>query len=104
MLTHQEICLFCRLLAFFTAESIYTATINTWLVLPHDMLGSQSRMHDCLMYTDDPVFCIVGIRRAALAIRVWHEMVSGTGLSPALDGRPALNTRSKSQSNTSWGV
>ena len=28
---------------------------------------------------------------------------SGTGLSPALDGRPALNTRSKSQSNTPAG-
>ena len=28
---------------------------------------------------------------------------SGTSLSPALDGRPALNTRSKSQSNTPAG-
>ena len=28
---------------------------------------------------------------------------SGTGLSPTLDGRPALNTRSKSQSNTPAG-
>ena len=51
--------------------------------LPHDMLGSQSRMHDAMQYTDDPAFLIVGVQRTILAITVWHEIISGSGLLPA---------------------
>jgi hypothetical protein len=55
---------------------------RTRAALPHDMLGSAARMHDCGQYTDDPYMLVVGVRRALLAIRVWHEMVSGSGLMP----------------------
>jgi len=51
--------------------------------LPHDALGPQDRLHDALMYCDDPAMCVVGVKRAALAIRVWHEMIGGSGLMPA---------------------
>ena len=51
--------------------------------LPHDMLGPADRMFDCMMYTDDPIWTVVGVQRTALAIQVWHEMVDGSGLMPA---------------------
>lgn len=51
--------------------------------LPHDVLGPQDRLFDCLQYTDDPVMTIVGVKRAALAVRIWHEIISGSGLMPA---------------------
>ena len=51
--------------------------------LPTDMLGPASRLHDAMCYTDDPCWVVVGTKRTALAVRVWHEIIIGTGLMPA---------------------
>ena len=51
--------------------------------LPHDMLGSQARMFDAMCYTDDPCWTVVGVRRTVLAIKVWHDIIDGSGLMPA---------------------
>ena len=63
------------------------ATVAAWLSrrasLPHDMLGSQSRLWDAMCYTDDPAMVVLGVKRAARAIRIWHDIVQGTGLMPA---------------------
>ena len=52
-------------------------------LLPHDALGSAARMFDAMQYTDDPCFLVVGVQRALLAIRTWHEIIAGSGLQPA---------------------
>ena len=52
-------------------------------MLPHDMLGPADRMFDALMYTDDPCWSIVGVKRTVLAIKVWHDIIVGSGLMPA---------------------
>jgi len=47
------------------------------------MLGSNQRFWDCMQYTDDPVWLVLGVRRTTIAIRIWHEIITGTGLMPA---------------------
>ena len=51
--------------------------------MPADILGSQDRLFDAMQYTDDPVFTIVGVQRTILAITVWHQIITGSGLMPA---------------------
>ena len=36
-----------------------------------------------MQYTDDPCFLVVGVKRAALAVKVWHEIIHGSRLMPA---------------------
>ena len=51
--------------------------------MPHDMLGSQARMWDCMCYTDDPAVLVVGVDRAVLALRVLHRILKRSGLMVA---------------------
>ena len=51
--------------------------------LPHDMLGPADRMFDAQMYTDDPIWTIVGVKRTLLAIMIWHDMIGDSGFMPA---------------------
>ena len=80
---------FCRRLdeaeakANFIISEAEAAWRSTRSGLAHDQYGTQARLFDANMYTDDPAMCVVGVRRTVLAIRVWHEMVGGAGLMAA---------------------
>ena len=48
--------------------------------IPADEYGSQSRLFECLMYCDDPVFLVCGVELAVRALTLWHQLVGPTGL------------------------
>ena len=59
------------------------ATVQAWLhrreALEHDEFGTQARLYDALMYTDDPILQVVGVGRAIRLLAVWHDMVGPDG-------------------------
>lgn len=80
---------FCRRLdkaeasADFPRSQAETAWRNARSELSDDQYGTQARLFDANMYTDDPAMCIVGVQRTLLAIQVWHQMVGEAGLMAA---------------------
>ena len=69
------------------AEAGHTAhepqLVRDWLQrrkgLDHDEFGTQSRLYDALMYTDDPALQVVGVARSIRLLAIWHDMVGPDG-------------------------
>ena len=53
--------------------------VRAWLEarreLPHDEYGTQARLFDILMYTDDPLIMVVGVERAVRALETLHNLI-----------------------------
>ena len=61
------------------------AAVRAWLArrerLPHDGYGTQARLYDALMFTDDPIFHVIGVERAIRLLATWHGMVGPDGFN-----------------------
>jgi hypothetical protein len=52
----------------------------------------QQRLYFAHVYTDDPIFGVVGVRRALAALRCWRGVTAGTGLIMAIPEKRSLGT------------
>lgn len=52
----------------------------------------QERLYGSLMYTDDPIFVVVGVERAMRALRAWREVTSDLRLIMAMPEKRSLGS------------
>ena len=53
---------------------------------------AQLRLYIVHMYTDDPIFAVVGVQRAVRLLRIWMSLVSDVGLIMAIEEKRHLGT------------
>ena len=53
---------------------------------------AQFRLYIVHMYTDDPIFAVVGVQRAVRLLRIWMSLVSDVGLIMAIEEKRHLGT------------
>ena len=53
---------------------------------------AQHRLYFVHMYTDDPIFGVVGVKRALAALRSWRRVTHGAGLIMAIAEKRSLGT------------
>ena len=52
----------------------------------------QRRLYSCYVYSDDPVFLVVGVQRTLRALRVWRRLTTDAGLIMAIPEKRSLGT------------
>ena len=50
----------------------------------------QRRLYSVHMYTDDPIFCVVGVQRALRALRIWRKLTDSVQLVMAIPEKRTL--------------
>ena len=53
---------------------------------------AQFRLYIVHMYTDDPIFAVVGVQRAVRLLRIWMSLVADVGLIMAIEEKRHLGT------------
>ena len=79
---------------FLLAERLKFPALEAWHAsrLHLDDPSNQAQLATFLIYTDDPVFAVVGASRMARALRVWTEMVQDLGLIMAIPAKRQIGS------------
>ena len=66
--------------------SLRTASpqFDKWCTHTESLGDSPVRLYHVLVYTNDPVWLLLGADRVARALRLWHWLTSGAGLLMAI--------------------
>ena len=74
--------------------SIRTASpqFDKWCKHRESLGDSPVRLYHVLVYTDDPVWLLLGADRVARALKLWHWLTSGAGLPMAIPKKRPMGT------------